>query len=108
MHKEFKQKSLLYRTNQSWKLYVMYCSAIIGIIVASTGLYWEISGQQQGNFLIYIGGIIGGVGGLFPCLFIRCPKCGTRWYWKFFTNDLSGDWHEKLYSQTTCSDCGYS
>jgi endogenous inhibitor of DNA gyrase (YacG/DUF329 family) len=44
----------------------------------------------------------------FPCITIKCPACGTRWFWFAVSKKRSGTGIRWLFAQTACPVCGKS
>ncbi len=94
--------SLIYITNQSWKLVTSYIGGVVGVCVMFYGIYFN----QTGAFEFY-GVVVGLSSGAFGCLSIRCPKCGLAWAWYAVTKQSLGEWVPWLLSVKQCPKCGF-
>ena len=45
-------------------------------------------------------------GTLAACISIRCPTCGSRWFWRAMSTQPSGNWLNWLVAQKGCPKCG--
>lgn len=67
------QPSVLSLTGQYWKLVVGVAALLIGSfapLFESSGLTWTT------------GTVLAVAGYAFTCLAVRCPACGSRWFWQ--------------------------
>jgi predicted RNA-binding Zn-ribbon protein involved in translation (DUF1610 family) len=98
--------SLLYRTNQQWKLYAMTVGCLISC-VCLFGVPWLLNDFSDQAKLVYtILGTVAAVVGLAIAFFgIRCPACGSRWMTRA-AKQHSSKWLHWLSMLQECPDCG--
>src|SRR4051812_6626365 len=104
-----KYDSVFYCTRQVWKLWVMYVGAFIAIpLMAATEWF---KGSLPGRYhalLMLCGGLLA-LGSLaFPCIAIKCPVCGARWFWLAVNGKRAGRGVRWLFAQTACPVCSRS
>lgn len=85
--------SVVSLTGQYWKVAVGTAALLVGSIAplfAATGLSWTM------------GTIIAVVGYGFTCLAVRCPACGSRWFWQAA---LDAGLYKPLFRGHCCPQC---
>jgi len=95
-----KQESILYRTHQAWKYNASLAVDWLGIIIAVGSFYYY---NLHPQWLMVAGTLL--ITGFFIALRIKCPKCGSLWYWQALKTPLGGNGLGKLRSQKTCPTC---
>ena len=96
--------SLLKRTNQAWKLRIMYGGLVVAgaLMVLGRSMTERLTTEQV--VAITLSGVLVGLASLaFACLGIRCPACKSRWLWRVVSTEKSGDWLLSLRSQQILS-----
>ena len=96
------KESILSRTGQAWKFQLtMFCLLIALVLM----LYAESridSLTPEGFSLVMMLGVFIGLGGFFyAAVAIRCPDCGTHWFWDAVSGLRSDRWILGLFR----SDC---
>jgi len=85
--------SLLGLTGQYWKLVVGTALLLVGSIAPlfeATGMSWTV------------GTIVACVGYGFTLLAVRCPNCGSRWFWQAA---LDAGVYRPLFKGSSCPNC---
>ena len=99
--------SLLKRTNQAWKLRIMYGGLVVAGALMVLGQSMSESLTTEQVVAITLSGVLVGLASFaFACLGIRCPKCKSRWLWRAVSTEQSGEWLLSLQSQQSCPACG--
>jgi hypothetical protein len=87
------QTSVIGLTGQYWKLVAGIAALLAGSIVP----LFETSGMS------WTAGTIVAVGGYaFTCLTVRCPACGSRWFWEAA---LDAGLYGPLFKRSHCPAC---
>ncbi|MBQ0799248.1 MAG: hypothetical protein KBT63_08160 [Porticoccaceae bacterium] len=102
-----KQESILYRTGQAWKYNTSLAIDGLGIIMAVISFYYYFSHPQLHLLYFIVSGVLLTIG-FFIKLRIKCPKCGTLWYWHALKAPLGDNGLGKLRSHKTCPICEFS
>lgn len=85
--------SVIARTGQMWKVVLGGGALLVGSfapLVAATGLSWTG------------GTVLATVGYVFVCLAVRCPDCGSRWFWQAA---MDARVYAPLFRQAACPSC---
>lgn len=99
-----KQESILCRTHQAWKYNVSLAVDWLGIIIA-VGVFYYYNAHHQWQLLcLMIAGMLF-VTGFFINSRIKCPKCGSLWYWHALKTPFKENGLGKLRSQKACPIC---
>jgi predicted RNA-binding Zn-ribbon protein involved in translation (DUF1610 family) len=102
-----KQKSILYRTDQAWKYNTSLAVGSFAVLIAVGAFYFY--SYQSWQFELCIALAVALSIAKFSIAFrIKCPKCGSRWYWQALKTSVSDNGLGKLRSQEACPACGYS
>ena len=100
-----KHESILYRTQQSWKLTVAAGGIIIsGVLVTLSLIRINLPPTRVSQQLGIVGGLVSLLSFAFPLATIRCPKCGSHWLWRA-TMQKEINWRQWLLSQRVCPKC---
>jgi hypothetical protein len=101
-------KSVIKRTNQGWKLMLSLACIVAGFVLVG-GLHEVLPGFAFVGFgpRLLIGFILWGIGLVFPCVAIRCPQCGARWFWQGISGRSVTNWFPWLVGRSTCPNCEY-
>ena len=91
--------TLLEKTNQLWKLYLVFAIAIIPLLVI------EFAGAFFGLKAHLILGVPVGAAFVVACVSIRCEICGTRWLWMAIKDRWNKDWDEWVLRLEECPVC---
>lgn len=100
-----RQRSVLHRTRQAWKLSVPALVTLILVAALVTTVWLEdqlpmsIQVMLLGCFSLLLLAAIA-----FPCITVRCPDCGARWYWQAISGKGGGI--GGLLKQPACPSCG--
>jgi ribosomal protein S27AE len=105
------QEPILSRTHQAWKYKASFAICWLAIIIFSVSLYnisshpeWHIPGLMVAGIFFISGFII--------AFNIKCPNCGSRWYWLALRESLKKplleDGFVKMRLQKVCPICGFS
>jgi hypothetical protein len=88
------QPSVIAATGQYWKLAVGVAALLAGSfapMVESIGMSWTT------------GTVVAIAGYAFTCLVVRCPGCGSRWFWQAA---LDASLYSPLFRHSACPQCG--
>ncbi len=88
------ENSVIFRTGQRWKFVLALCLLLGGSflpLVETLGMSWTT------------GTVVAVVGYAYGCLMIRCPGCGSRWFWRAA---LDASLYKPLLTQAGCPACG--
>jgi hypothetical protein len=80
-------------TRQYWKLAIGVAALVLGSLaplVEATGISWTS------------GTIIAVVGYVFALVAVRCPGCGSRWFWQAA---LDASLYRPLFKGSSCPAC---
>lgn len=101
-----RKNSILCCTDQAWKMWILHVSGFIAIpLIIATELF-SSSLVARDHALLLLLGITLAIGGFaFPCLSIKCPDCGDRWFWRAVSQKKSGN-SVKWFEQSACPVCG--
>jgi hypothetical protein len=97
---------LIKNTNQWWKLTLGFTIFTVGGVFMAFGIYLINQSKAMGHLLLPIGTLIGLIGALFACLFVRCPHCKTSWVWIAISTKSPNEWYYWLMELEACSKCG--
>lgn len=87
------KNSVIRVTGQNWKLVV----ALLALLIGSFAPLYDGSGIGWTS-----GTVIASVGYVFALLAIRCPTCGSRWFWQA---TLQAELYKPLLTQASCPEC---
>lgn len=93
-------ESIMSCTNQKWKFWIAIAGILIVNIIMLIKLVASVPFSELNYELVILGIFLA-----FPSIFIQCPKCGSRWFWKQL-NNLSAE--IKIFDWVACPDCGSS
>ncbi|MFO1355461.1 MAG: hypothetical protein U1F72_04880 [Gammaproteobacteria bacterium] len=85
--------SMLSLTSQYWKLLAGLAGLLVGSIAplfAASGMSWTV------------GTVIACIGYAFTLLAVRCPSCGSRWFWQA---SLDASLYRPIFRGTACPAC---
>ena len=99
------QESILFRTNQEWKYLALLAVNWLGVIIFIGSFYYFSHPTQQ--LLLMVAGMFF-ITGFFVSLRIKCPKCGSLWYWQALKRPVGSGGFGKLSSLNACPTCGFS
>lgn len=101
-----RDESILYRTGQKWKFWLMPLCVWVGIAMMLIASWLKdrletswLLGAIFFAALMILGGFV------LPAIIIKCPNCGARWFWLAVTKQQSKNWFRWLF-QTGCPVCG--
>lgn len=100
-------RSIIKTSGQMPKLVLLFAVLIGGWIAMVIGLK-NLEGSGWGFPLALAGMSIGLASFLLALLFIRCPRCGSRWLWKAVSQQEHSQWLSTLLSNSTCPSCAYT
>ena len=102
------RRSLLARTNQTWKVAVLLCGFVgVGLAVA---MMFRASAQPQQDFTVPALAIIGIGVPTFVWLLasMRCPRCRRSLGRHVVSQGSSSDWITRLLFADACPACGFT
>ncbi len=99
-----KQESILNRTHQAWKYNVSLAINWFGIVIAVGSFYYYNSHPQWHWLGLMLAGMLL-ITGFIIALSIKCPNCGSHWYWQALKAPLGSNGLGKLHSQKSCPTC---
>lgn len=85
--------SLLAITGQSWKL----VAGVVLLLAGSIAPLFEASGMSW-----TVGTVVACVGYAFTLLAVRCPGCGSRWFWQAA---LDAGLYAPIFKGSACPAC---
>jgi hypothetical protein len=85
--------SVLRLTGQYWKL----VPGVAALLVGSLAPLWQESGLDWTS-----GTVLAIAGYAFTCIAVRCPACGSRWFWQAA---LDAGLYAPLFRGTACPSC---
>jgi len=94
------------KTGQWWKVLLSFWVVVLGAILMFVGIYEIRSSTGTGNLFLPLGSLISFVGGLFACVFVRCPKCKAAWVWVAISKKSPNGWFPWLMTLEQCPKCG--
>lgn len=80
-------------TGQNWKLAAGVAALVVGSLAplsARSGMSWTV------------GTILATVGYVFTLVAVRCPACGSRWFWQAAQRV---ELYKPLFTRPSCPDC---
>jgi hypothetical protein len=86
--------SVIAKTGQIWKFIVALLALVAGSVVPifpAVGLSWTA------------GTVMAIAGYVFGVALIRCPACGSRWFWKAL---MDPEIYKAVFVNPVCPDCG--
>lgn len=95
------EHSIVRITGQMWKSNV----ALTLVLPAAALVAW---GVFDNVFALAVGMVLGIVGVTVALLGVRCPSCGSHWYWTALSTQPVGGWARWLFAQTACPQCGFT
>lgn len=103
-----RQDSVLYRTRQAWKFWLMPAGTAAAIILL-LGAGWAKNNRADlwALVLLLLAVCAGIAAFVFPSLSIKCPNCGVHWFWAAIFKQRSNNWFDWLF-QPKCPSCKYS
>jgi hypothetical protein len=87
--------SVVALTGQYWKVAVGTAALVLGSIAplfAATGLSWTA------------GTLVAAAGYGFTCMAVRCPACGSRWFWRAA---FDAGLYKPLFRGQSCPQCNH-
>lgn len=102
-----REESVLYRTGQGWKFWLMPTGTLISVVAMIGAMRFRDllpSWHFQAALLIIITLQLASFA--YPAIAIRCPYCGAHWFWLALTKVQHGNWFDQL-MQSKCIKCGY-
>lgn len=87
--------SVLALTGQTWKLVLGIAALLVGSfapLFSASGLDWTT------------GTVLAVAGYVFVCFTVRCPNCGSRWFWQAA---LDAGLYGHIFGQGQCPACKY-
>ena len=99
---------MLYRTKQAWKFWAVPMGILVsGALIVGAQWYKESIPDRWYLIALYSGILVGAFSIVCPAAAIRCPSCGSRWFWLAISRNDGATWYERLMTQSACSTCGY-
>jgi hypothetical protein len=87
------QSSVLGLTGQYWKV----AAGVVALVAGSIAPLFAASGMSWTT-----GTIVACAGYAFTCLAVRCPVCGSRWFWQAA---LDAGLYGPLFKGSACPAC---
>jgi len=94
--------SVVPKSGQNWKLGVALAGSITGLAL----LWWCIWGGGPEDYAP-LGLLLAVLFLVFPCIAIRCRKCGSPWLWTAVSAKGHDGWLNWLAQQSNCPACGF-
>jgi len=102
-----KEDSILYVTEQAWKHKLSLAIGVISVFVLVGALYYF--SYQSWQFLLCMAVVVVlSTASIFINFRIKCPECGSRWYWQALKTSVGDNGLGKFRSQKVCPNCGFS
>jgi len=102
-----KNGSILSRTNQAWKHKTSLAFGMVAVFVFVGALYFFPYQSWQFELSLAVA-VMFSIVSILINLIIKCPKCGSRWYWKALKTSVGNNGFGKFRSQKECPTCGFS
>ena len=101
-------RNIISKTGQTWKMSFSLLVLILCVGVMVLAMQ-NIATWPKLLFFITLSGcaVAGLLAFAFTCASIKCPECGTRWFWQAVSERHSQAWALWLKSLTSCPHCGY-
>lgn len=94
------------KSGQWWKVLLAFWVVALGGLFMCTGIYEIRTSTGTGSLLLPLGSLIGFIGALFACVFVRCPKYKAAWVWVAISKKSPNEWFPWLMALEQCSECG--
>ncbi len=100
-------KELLIRSGQNGKLWFGGALVCLSVVILGAAGYLARDFSSTEVFVASIlATIIGAIGFAYTCRSVRCPKCGTRWFWRMVSK-RPGDPRHWSIQHDSCNECEY-
>jgi H+/Cl- antiporter ClcA len=100
-------KNVISKTGQSWKFKAMCIVLVLSAISMAYG-QMNIDTLSSKSFFYFVAGgaLIGLFSFIFACATIKCPSCGSKWFWLAVSGKGDKEWLFWLNSLESCPKCG--
>jgi hypothetical protein len=98
--------SAIKNTGQWWKALVSFWVVVLGGLFMNAGIYQIRSSKGTGILFLPLGSLVAFIGGLFACIFVRCPSCKAPWVWIAISKKSPTEWFPWLKALEQCPECG--
>ena len=99
--------NVIYNTGQSWKKKTSFVSLLLS---GASMIYGQVNIDTLSNnlFFLYVAGgsVTGLLSFIFACVSIRCPTCGSKWFWLAVSGQGKNEWLFWFNSLSSCPKCG--
>ena len=100
-------ETVISKTGQSWKLRTLFIILILSGISVMYGIINIDTLSSETFFYLVAGGSFAGVVSfIFACVSLKCPTCGTKWFWSAVSGKGNREWLFWLGSLSVCPNCG--
>lgn len=101
------KESVLSRTGQAWKYWAMLLSSVVSILLVFWVTLFGTSLPSPWYITILLLGILVAIVSIvLPCVAIKCPVCGAKWFWFAVSKKHSLSRLDELFVQSSCPVCG--
>ncbi|MEW8204422.1 MAG: hypothetical protein AB2697_15230 [Candidatus Thiodiazotropha endolucinida] len=100
-------KNVISKTGQSWKVKATFAVLVLSGMAMIYGQFNIETLSNQAFFYFVAGGTFVGLSSfIFACINIKCPSCGSKWFWLAVSGEGHNKWLFWLNSLTSCPKCG--
>ena len=100
-------KNAISKTGQSWKIILLFTALLLS---GASMIYGQFNIDTLSNNLFFVfvagGTIIGLLSFIIACVSIKCPICGSKWFWSAVSGQGKNEWVFWLNSLRACPKCG--
>jgi hypothetical protein len=102
-----KQESILYRTDQARKYNISVAAGLFAVLIAIGAFYFYSYQSWQFELLLAVAVVLT-ISKYYIAFRIKCPNCGSRWYWQALKTAVVDNGLGKFRSQKVCPACRFS
>ena len=96
-------RSVVRVTRQAWKVSIFEALIFAGGGAASLGGFFGTIGLK----FVLLGTLVAFIAFCGVCMFVRCPRCSSSWYWMAVSQQPAGSWQSWLKNLSQCPHCGF-
>jgi len=100
-------KNVISKTGQSWKFKAMFVVLVIsGVSMVYGKMNIDTLSSESFFYFVAGGALIGLLSFVFACVSIKCPICGSKWFWSAVSGKGDKEWLFWLNSLSSCPKYG--
>ena len=100
------EDSVLYKSKQAWKYKLALLMGWLALLALIGYLYFSYSLGMPSTVWLVVGIMFSAVA-FYLDFQIKCPSCGSRWYWQYLKKPVKKDWGWRFGLMKSCQVCGY-